>query len=110
VAGVVGDEHRADGQGMPGNHRVHAADPGTCAVQIGCDGGKVRRCCLVPRQTLHARQDLVDQLGQPRIAGATRTRGDLSVKDVRQEAWLVAADIEQRRGYPIDFGDPDDQC
>jgi len=42
-----------------------------------------------------------------RIAGATR--GDMSVEDVKQEAWLVAADIEQRRGYPVDFGDPDDQ-
>ena len=43
-----------------------------------------------------------------RIAGATR--GDMSVEDVKQEAWLVAADIEQRRGYPVDFGDPDDQA
>lgn len=42
-----------------------------------------------------------------RIAGATR--GEMSVEDVKQEAWLVAADIEQRRGYPVDFGDPDDQ-
>lgn len=42
-----------------------------------------------------------------RIAGATH--GDMSVEDVKQEAWLVAADIEQRRGYPIDFRDPDDQ-
>ena len=42
-----------------------------------------------------------------RIAGATR--GDMSVEDVKQEAWLVAADIEQRRGYPVDFGDPGDQ-
>ena len=42
-----------------------------------------------------------------RIAGATR--GDMSVDDVKQEAWLVAADMGQRRGYPIDFGDPEDQ-
>jgi hypothetical protein len=42
-----------------------------------------------------------------RIAGATR--GDMSVEDVKQEAWLVAADIEQRRGYPVDFADPQDQ-
>lgn len=42
-----------------------------------------------------------------RIAGATR--GDMNVEDVKQEAWLVAADIEQRRGYPVDFGDPEDQ-
>lgn len=42
-----------------------------------------------------------------RIAGATR--GEMSVDDVKQEAWLVAADIEQRRGYPVDFGDPADQ-
>lgn len=42
-----------------------------------------------------------------RIAGATR--GDMSVEDVKQEAWLVSADLGQRRGYPIDFGDPADQ-
>lgn len=42
-----------------------------------------------------------------RIAGATR--GDMNVEDVKQEAWLVAADIEQRRGYPVDFSDPGDQ-
>lgn len=41
-----------------------------------------------------------------RIAGATR--GDMSVEDVKQEAWLVAAEIEQRRGYPVDFGDAAD--
>ena len=42
-----------------------------------------------------------------RIAGAAR--GDMSVEDVKQEAWLVAADIGQRRGYSVDFGDPADQ-
>lgn len=42
-----------------------------------------------------------------RIASATR--GDMNVEDVKQEAWLVAADIEQRRGYPVDFSDPGDQ-
>lgn len=42
-----------------------------------------------------------------RIAGATR--GDMIVEDVKQEAWLVAADIERRRGYPVDFSDPGDQ-
>ncbi|KQU80357.1 hypothetical protein ASE08_22330 [Rhizobacter sp. Root16D2] len=33
----------------------------------------------------------------------------MSVDDVKQEAWLVAADMEQKRGYPVDFDDPDDQ-
>jgi hypothetical protein len=42
-----------------------------------------------------------------RIAGATR--GEMSVDDVKQEAWLVAADMGQKRGYPVDFDDPDDQ-
>jgi hypothetical protein len=41
-----------------------------------------------------------------RIAGATR--GDMSFEDVKQEAWIVAADMEQRRGYPVDFTDPVD--
>ncbi len=39
---------------------------------------------------------------------ASKTRGDLAFEDVKQEAWLVASDIGKRRGYDIDFADPQD--
>jgi hypothetical protein len=37
------------------------------------------------------------------------TRGDVELGDVESEAWLVAADLGRKRGYPIDFADRQDQ-
>jgi hypothetical protein len=39
----------------------------------------------------------------------SRTKGDVELGDVESEAWLAAADIERKRGYPFDFADPNDQ-
>lgn len=36
-------------------------------------------------------------------------RGDVELGDVQNEAWLVATDLQRRRGYPIDFSDSTDQ-
>lgn len=40
---------------------------------------------------------------------STRTRGELSVDDLASEAWLMAIEIRQRRGWAFDFSDEDDQ-
>ncbi len=45
---------------MSGNHGVHAAD--LRSRQLGRDGREVRCSSLVPRQALHAEQELIDQL------------------------------------------------
>ena len=37
-----------------------------------------------------------------------RTKGDIELGDVESEAWLAAADIARKRGYPFDFADPAD--
>lgn len=50
-------------------------------------------------------RDRADDL--KRIARATR--GDTELGDVQNEAWLVAADVERKRGYPVDFGVRADQ-
>lgn len=42
-----------------------------------------------------------------RIARATR--GDFELAEVESEAWLVAGDVERKRGYPVDFSDRQDQ-
>lgn len=40
---------------------------------------------------------------------AARTRGEFSADDLMSEAWLIAIEIGQRRGWGFDFGDDDDQ-
>lgn len=40
---------------------------------------------------------------------AYRTRQEVTPEDVSQSAWLIAIDIEERLGRPIDFADRDDQ-
>lgn len=42
-----------------------------------------------------------------RIAAATRD--EWKPDDVRQQAWLLAFDLGERRGRPLDLDDPDDQ-
>lgn len=39
---------------------------------------------------------------------ARRTHGDMSVDDLKNEVWLIAQEIESKRGYPVDFADPDE--
>lgn len=39
---------------------------------------------------------------------ARRTHGEMSIQDVENEAWIIAQEIESKRGYPIDFSDPDE--
>lgn len=40
---------------------------------------------------------------------AARTRGEMSAEDLMSEAWLIAIEIGQRRGWPFDFSDEEDQ-
>ena len=40
---------------------------------------------------------------------AAQTRGELSVDELASESWLVAIEIGQRRQWPFDFADEDDQ-
>ena len=40
---------------------------------------------------------------------AARTRGELSADELMSEAWLMAIEIGQRRGWGFDFSDEDDQ-
>ena len=40
---------------------------------------------------------------------ARRAGPGISSEDLQQEAWLIAKEIETRRGHPIDFSDPTDQ-
>lgn len=40
---------------------------------------------------------------------ARKAGSGISSDDLQQDAWLIASDIEARRGHPIDFSDPDDQ-
>jgi hypothetical protein len=42
-----------------------------------------------------------------RIAG--RSRGEHTIDDVVGETWIIAHDIERKRGFRIDFADPGDQ-
>lgn len=42
-----------------------------------------------------------------RIARATKN--ELTVDDLHNDAWVIALDIGDRRGRPIDFSDPEDQ-
>lgn len=42
-----------------------------------------------------------------RIAG--RSRGEHTIDDVVGETWIIACDIERKRGFPVDFADTDDQ-
>jgi hypothetical protein len=42
-----------------------------------------------------------------RIAKATRN--EMTVEDLHNDAWVIALDIGERRGRPIDFADPADQ-
>lgn len=49
-----------------------------------------------------------------RHAGALRSIArkagpEISADDLQQDAWLIATEIEARRGHPIDFSDPKDQ-
>lgn len=37
------------------------------------------------------------------------TKGEVSVKDLYGEAWIVGIEISEKRGYEIDFSDPADQ-
>jgi hypothetical protein len=45
--------------------------------------------------------------GFHRIAKATRN--EMTVDDLHNDAWIIALDIGERRGRPIDFADPADQ-
>ncbi|HET7371498.1 MAG TPA: hypothetical protein VFK45_11735 [Gammaproteobacteria bacterium] len=40
---------------------------------------------------------------------ANSTRHELALEDVQQSAWVIAVEIERRRGAPVDFMDDDDQ-
>jgi hypothetical protein len=40
---------------------------------------------------------------------AARTRGEMTADDLASEAWLIALEIEQRRGWRFDFADMEDQ-
>ena len=40
---------------------------------------------------------------------AAQTRGELSVDELASESWLIAIEIGQRRQWPFDFADEDDQ-
>jgi hypothetical protein len=40
---------------------------------------------------------------------ARMTRNELSVEDLQSESWIVAHEISNRRGYNIDFSDPNDE-
>lgn len=37
------------------------------------------------------------------------TRGEYSEHDLHGEAWIIASRISEKRGYPIDFSNPEDQ-
>lgn len=40
---------------------------------------------------------------------AAATRGESELGDVEGEVWIVATELEQKRGKPVDFGSVDDQ-
>lgn len=39
---------------------------------------------------------------------ARNTHGDMTVDELKNEVWLVAKDIERKRGYPVNFTSSDD--
>lgn len=58
---------------------------------------------------LHLFQAFIAKMkaGFQRIARATRN--DVEPEDLHNDAWVIALDIGDRRGRPIDFADPADQ-
>jgi hypothetical protein len=65
---------------------------------------------IIPRAFMfHAFELFLKKMkaGFRRISSATKY--EMDAEDLQQEAWLIAVEVAKKRGWPVDFSDPDDQ-